>query len=89
MTTSREREQILNEYGAWVEQKTLDGLDLSVEAYLEEVETEEDTKLLDEVRMEVGNYLELERSPKEDRKFLQGLHDTLFPDWKERAIELG
>lgn len=41
MTTAQEREQILNEYGAWVEQKTLDGLDLSVEAYLEAVETEQ------------------------------------------------
>lgn len=41
MTTKSDREAILTEYGQWVEQKTLMGLDLSVKAYLDEVETEE------------------------------------------------
>jgi hypothetical protein len=44
MTTSRERESILNEYGAWVEEKTLGGIDTSVEAYMAEVQAEENLK---------------------------------------------
>jgi hypothetical protein len=47
MTTSRERESILNEYGAWVEEKTLGGIDTSVEAFLAEFEAHENAETLE------------------------------------------
>jgi hypothetical protein len=47
MTTRTEREAILTEYGEWVEQKTLEGLDLSVEAYLEGIEHQENAEMVE------------------------------------------
>lgn len=55
MTTRTEREAILTEYGEWVEQKTLADIDTSVEAYLAEVEAEENVKKIGELKWAAEN----------------------------------
>jgi predicted Ser/Thr protein kinase len=54
MTTIQEQAQVLNEYGAWIEEKTLEGLNVSVEAYLEELEQEENATKLRAIEILAG-----------------------------------
>ena len=49
MTSMQEREHILSEYGAWVEKKTLTGMDLSVDEYLIDLKLHEDAAKLETI----------------------------------------